>query len=90
MWVKLAIGMFIILGLVSLVRRSLPTRYQRESLDECGRPPKASVQILVLGDIGHSPRMQYHAMSIAKHGGQVCIIGYRSKLLSFYKPPNTG
>lgn len=39
--------------------------------------PKASVQILVLGDIGRSPRMQYHAMSIAKHGGHVDLIGYQ-------------
>ena len=36
-----------------------------------------SVQILVLGDIGRSPRMQYHAISIAKHGGEVTVIGYR-------------
>ena len=42
--------------------------------------PKESVQILVLGDIGRSPRMQYHALSIAKHGGQVDIIGYHGKL----------
>lgn len=34
------------------------------------------VQILVLGDIGRSPRMQYHATSVAKHGGQVQLIGY--------------
>lgn len=38
--------------------------------------PKISVQVLVLGDIGRSPRMQYHAMSIAKHGGRVDLIGY--------------
>ncbi|KAF2436208.1 putative beta-1,4-mannosyltransferase [Tothia fuscella] len=36
-----------------------------------------SVQIVVLGDIGRSPRMQYHALSIAKHGGRVDIIGYQ-------------
>jgi beta-1,4-mannosyltransferase len=35
------------------------------------------VQIVVLGDIGRSPRMQYHALSIAKHGGKVFLIGYR-------------
>lgn len=39
-------------------------------------PEPASVQIVVLGDIGRSPRMQYHALSIAKHGGNVSIIGY--------------
>ncbi len=39
-------------------------------------PPKVSVQVLVLGDIGRSPRMQYHAMSIAKHGGKIDLVGY--------------
>lgn len=32
-------------------------------------------QIVVLGDIGRSPRMQYHAISIAKHGGSVFLFG---------------
>jgi len=35
-----------------------------------------SVQIVVLGDIGRSPRMQYHALSIANHEGNVSFIGY--------------
>ncbi|KAK6591690.1 glycosyl transferase group 1 [Botrytis cinerea] len=43
--------------------------------------PKISVQVLVLGDIGRSPRMQYHAMSIAKHGGRVDLIGYEESEL---------
>ncbi|KAF1984430.1 glycosyltransferase family 33 protein [Aulographum hederae CBS 113979] len=38
---------------------------------------ETSVQMVVLGDIGRSPRMQYHAASIAKHGGRVDIIGYQ-------------
>ncbi|KAJ9239432.1 CAZyme family GT33 [Paecilomyces variotii] len=38
---------------------------------------KGPFQVLVLGDIGRSPRMQYHALSIAKRGGQVDIIGYQ-------------
>lgn len=37
---------------------------------------KPRIQILVLGDIGRSPRMQYHAISIAKRGGLVDIVGY--------------
>lgn len=41
---------------------------------------KVSAQVLVLGDIGRSPRMQYHALSIAKHGGDVQLIGYQGKL----------
>lgn len=36
-----------------------------------------TVHIVVLGDIGRSPRMQYHALSIAKHGGRVFLIGYQ-------------
>ena len=37
---------------------------------------RVSVHVLVLGDIGRSPRMTYHALSIAKHGGKVNLIGY--------------
>lgn len=33
--------------------------------------------VVVLGDIGRSPRMQYHALSIAKHRGRVYLIGYQ-------------
>jgi beta-1,4-mannosyltransferase len=40
---------------------------------------RVSVQVLVLGDIGRSPRMTYHALSIAKHGGRVDLIGYLGK-----------
>lgn len=36
----------------------------------------ASVQVVVLGDVGRSPRMQYHALSIANHGGTVDLVGY--------------
>ncbi|KAK7111149.1 chitobiosyldiphosphodolichol beta-mannosyltransferase-like [Littorina saxatilis] len=35
-----------------------------------------SVCIVVLGDIGRSPRMQYHAVSLAKSGFYVNIVGY--------------
>ena len=40
-----------------------------------------SIQVLVLGDIGRSPRMQYHALSIAKHGGRLQLIGYLGMFL---------
>ncbi|KAI9872042.1 MAG: mannosyltransferase [Pleopsidium flavum] len=59
----------------------LPPAAAREHLHkQAGRENKDSrnaVQILVLGDIGRSPRMQYHAISIAKHGAKVTIIGYQ-------------
>jgi beta-1,4-mannosyltransferase len=62
----------------TLVLLTLPSRYNGEhqlqvSGDE--NKYKTSVQIVVLGDIGRSPRMEYHAISIAKHGGRVDIIG---------------
>ena len=38
--------------------------------------PKTTVQVVVLGDIGRSPRMQYHALSIASRGGRVDLVGY--------------
>jgi len=45
-----------------------------------------SVAILVLGDIGRSPRMMYHAQSFAENGFVTDLIGYAgipSSLLSF-------
>lgn len=35
-----------------------------------------SVCVVVLGDIGRSPRMQYHSLSLAKAGYKVDIVGY--------------
>uniref|UniRef100_A0A672YK58 Chitobiosyldiphosphodolichol beta-mannosyltransferase n=1 Tax=Sphaeramia orbicularis TaxID=375764 RepID=A0A672YK58_9TELE len=34
------------------------------------------VCVLVLGDIGRSPRMQYHALSLSKHGYEVTFVGF--------------
>ena len=66
----------------TIILLMLPTRYIRHSLPKVTtsgsvNEPKISVQVLVLGDIGRSPRMQYHAMSIAKHGGRVDVVGYQ-------------
>lgn len=40
------------------------------------------IQILVLGDIGRSPRMQYHAISCARNGMHVDLIGYRDSAIN--------
>ncbi|KAH8550794.1 beta-1,4-mannosyltransferase-like protein [Umbelopsis sp. PMI_123] len=40
------------------------------------------VQVVVMGDIGRSPRMQYHALSLVDAGCQVDLIGYNET------PPN--
>lgn len=37
---------------------------------------KKNVKIVVLGDIGHSPRMANHAVSLADLGNKVDVIGY--------------
>ena len=34
------------------------------------------MHIVVLGDIGRSPRMQYHALSFAAEGFDVTMLGY--------------
>ena len=68
------LGLVIIFAIASLVLLNLPTQYG----GIIGKDRSANrVQILVLGDIGRSPRMQYHALSIAKHGAHVDLIGYR-------------
>ncbi|KAL7627238.1 mannosyltransferase [Parahypoxylon ruwenzoriense] len=62
----------LVLGLI-VVFTMLPSRYVKHS--PASHDP-VSVQVLVLGDIGRSPRMQYHALSVARHGGRVDLIGY--------------
>lgn len=56
----------------------LPTRWVKKA-STTDDAEDVSVQVLVLGDIGRSPRMQYHTLSVAKHGGRVHLIGYRGR-----------
>ncbi|KAF2007793.1 glycosyltransferase family 33 protein [Amniculicola lignicola CBS 123094] len=66
-------------------RQGTILKEEEEEARKAGRPvekevkfkPGRTVQIVVLGDIGRSPRMQYHASSIAKHGARVYLIGYQ-------------
>jgi len=39
------------------------------------------VGVVVLGDLGRSPRMQYHVMSLISHGYEVDMIGYKGTAL---------
>ena len=34
------------------------------------------VGVVVLGDLGRSPRMKYHVLSLLSHGFEVHLIGY--------------
>lgn len=39
------------------------------------------VALVVLGDVGRSPRMQYHALSLLSEGAEVSIVGYEGEAL---------
>lgn len=67
----------LLLGLI-ITLTMLPSRYVKHSPVS---KESVSVQVLVLGDIGRSPRMQYHALSVARHGGRVDLIGYNGTLI---------
>lgn len=43
--------------------------------------PRRTAVVLVLGDVGRSPRMQYHALSLAEHDDrtEVALVGYRGE-----------
>lgn len=49
-------------------------------------PPQSSdhrkmhVVVIVLGDLGRSPRMQYHAQSLLKEGHTVSLVGYKGEV----------
>lgn len=45
--------------------------WRRQAARGAGR-----VCVAVLGDLGRSPRMQYHALSLARHGRGVALLGY--------------
>lgn len=59
---------------------------------------KKKIAVVVLGDIGHSPRMQYHCSSLYQEGYNVNVIGYtesnvcehiqdKVKLINLPQPP---
>lgn len=60
----------------------VPSRYKPVHQAEHDR-----IQILVLGDIGRSPRMQYHGISVMKHGRKVDLVGYKGSSHCRPRPP---
>ncbi|KAL1627275.1 mannosyltransferase [Neofusicoccum ribis] len=77
-WPWILLGALAVFGIAAVLLA--PSRYSSASSNAAG----STVQVVVLGDIGRSPRMQYHAISLAKHGHHVDIIGYKeSELHSF-------
>lgn len=74
--ISCAILVWLLSGLAVLI----PTRYQPAE-----KPEDDHIQVLVVGDVGRSPRMQYHALSVAKHGRQVDIVGYKGHTLPNFR-----
>jgi beta-1,4-mannosyltransferase len=44
-------------------------------------PAIRTVAVLVLGDVGRSPRMMYHAESFAKTGFETYVVGYEGEAI---------
>jgi beta-1,4-mannosyltransferase len=65
--------MYIVIG--TLLILTATTLYQiRKNHNHA--PTKKSVAVLVLGDVGRSPRIMYHAQSFIDNGYSVSLIGY--------------
>lgn len=45
-----------------------------------GRAPSKSIAVIVLGDMGRSPRMMYHAQSLSQAGFKVLLVGFAGPL----------
>lgn len=71
-FIALLYGLRLLVWALRLLRAAVPTRYRPAE-----KPEDEHIHILVVGDIGRSPRMQYHALSVAKHGRMVDIVGYK-------------
>lgn len=65
-----AVSLALVTGLLSLWLWSLRRRDGGFDRRVC---------VLVLGDIGRSPRMQYHALSLSKHRYNVTFVGFLGK-----------
>lgn len=66
-WALLPVGVVVF---IFILARGLKSRDEFAHLNVC---------VLVLGDLGRSPRMQYHALSLSKHGYNVTFIGFLGK-----------
>ena len=66
-------------GLFAFVSFLLPSSYK-----PAASPKEDRYQVLVLGDLGRSPRMQYHALSIVRSGAKVDLVGYTGAYTLFF------
>jgi beta-1,4-mannosyltransferase len=68
---QMVVGVNVAVVVVILATRLLSLRRR----DQRQKTPRKAM-VLVLGDVGRSPRMQYHALSLATAGINVDVVGY--------------
>jgi beta-1,4-mannosyltransferase len=71
----------LILGTVLAIMLPLLVLFQRHVSKRAINVDNKSVAVLVLGDLGRSPRMMYHAQSLSKSGFNVLLIGFAGMFL---------
>ncbi|CAG8581132.1 19461_t:CDS:2, partial [Cetraspora pellucida] len=79
----------ILLVIILVIFRAISLYLQKQANNVASALTK-NVTIIVLGDIGRSPRMQYHALSFAQNGWTVDLVGYDGSepLISITNNPN--
>lgn len=70
------VGTYLLAVLGLFICAGIFWRNARARVDKIPKRRKRSVAVLVLGDIGRSPRMMYHAESFAKSGFETFVVGY--------------
>jgi hypothetical protein len=67
----------------------VPSRDQSlEMTDASSISSSFHVVVIVLGDLGRSPRMQYHANSLLAEGHFVSLVGYTGEVNNHLKKPH--
>lgn len=83
LWLSLPL-LYILYGRILYIQRIYKRRKSQKITSDVNE-----VVIVVLGDLGHSPRMAYHARSFQKLGYQVNLCGYlESDLPEFLSSPD--
>ncbi|KAI9356924.1 hypothetical protein BD770DRAFT_101876 [Pilaira anomala] len=81
------LGLFLAFLCCYVLFGKLVGMYVFDNTGSTGMRKRLMVQVVVLGDIGRSPRMRYHATSLADSGCTVDLIGYKGKYIHTYINP---
>ncbi|RKP09362.1 hypothetical protein THASP1DRAFT_28837 [Thamnocephalis sphaerospora] len=72
----MALGTLLLLGVIVGGLAFAAAQHTAAATATAADVARKRVLLVVLGDLGHSPRMQYHARSLASHGYTVDMVGY--------------